>query len=501
MSETSLNFFVNDSEVRLPSCSPTTTLLDYLRLQMTLTGSKEGCAEGDCGACTVVLAAWEDEQLVLRSVNSCILFLPMLHGKWVITIDYLAQSADQLHLLQQAFVDQHASQCGFCTPGFIMALYPLYAQGDWQPGDDCALEDAIAGNLCRCTGYRPIIAAAQSALQVSKRSSDHIVSSLAAMGAKLRQISPGSICLSSSDGQQMGWCPASLTELLSLRAQHPEAVLVAGATDVGLWVTKQRRVLAKTIFLASVHELDYIEADSQALTIGANVSYDQAHEAINTYFPALGQLYYRIGATQVRNSGTVVGNIANASPIGDGPPCYLALGASIELSSSTAKRQLALEQFFIDYQKTALQADEVVTSLRLPALAADCHFRAYKISKRFDQDISSVLMACWWQQQGDNISAIRIAFGGMAAIPKRAYQLERWLCGRALASMQASAEVRQNLQLDFSPLSDMRASAAYRMQVAVNLVAKIYLEREQSGSQQLYQLARDPQWARQLLPS
>ena len=483
-----LHFFVNDKEVRLDDYAPTETLLDYLRLNLRLTGSKEGCAEGDCGACTVVLASLDDDKLKLRSVNSCILLLPMLHGKWVITIDYLAQQQD-LHPLQQAFVDAHASQCGFCTPGFIMALYPLYYQRTLSV-DDNAIEDAIAGNLCRCTGYRSIMQATRSALQGSE--ADHISAQSAPMLEQLRQIKPSSP-QSTTSGQQC-WTPQSTAELLQIRSQHPDATLVAGATDVGLWITKQRRELTKLIFLDQVNELNFIERSDDELIVGANVAYAEAHESLGDYFPALGALLYRWGAQQVRNSGTLVGNIANASPVGDGSPGFLALGGKLQIASVRGERELELEDFFLDYQKTALRPDEIIRSLRLPALRADEHFRAYKISKRFDQDISAVLMACRWRQQGETISSIRIAFGGMAAIPQRAYALEQWLLGRELAACQGD-EVPELLAQDFTPINDMRASAAYRMLVASNLIGKIYLEREHSGCSQLYELARRQQLA------
>ena len=477
-----LSFVVNDQPVELESCSPNLTLLDFLRDQLRLTGSKEGCAEGDCGACTVVVAQLEGDKLRFACVNSCILFVPMLHGKWLITIDYLAQGG-ALHPLQQAFVNEHASQCGFCTPGFVMALYALYANG--ATADLNAIEDAIAGNLCRCTGYQPIVAAARRAL--ARTGPDHISAQSAAMVKLLSSCSSKSRYLEHEQG--CCWLPASRSAALATKREHPDAVVIAGATDVGLWVTKQRRRFQKSLFLTNIAELDYVRKQSGYLRVGASASYERAYPEIATEFPALGALYKRIGGMQIRNSGTVVGNVANASAVADGSPAYLALGGSLTLANSERERVVPLDDFFLGYKTTALEPDELVLELSLPLLAADEHFRAFKLSKRFEQDISSLLLACRWRQRSGVIGEIRIAFGGMAATPKRAGNLEQWLLGKDLRAC-TQPEVGEVLAQDFQPISDMRASSDYRHLAAVALIAKLYHERERTGSAQLYELAR-----------
>ena len=461
-----IRFMLNGVARRIADLSPTTTVLDYLRGAERLCGTKEGCAEGDCGACTVVLGEPDGGAIAWRPVNACIAFLPELDGRMLLTVEGLA-GPEGLHPVQSAMVDCDASQCGFCTPGFVMALF-AFQHGGEAPDED-AVHEALAGNLCRCTGYRPIVAAARAVAGIG----DRFDAAAPALGAALAPLRNAEDLAIERDGQRF-FAPASLDRLLALRAAHPAARLVAGGTDLALLVTKEYRRLDCVISVARVAELGGIEVDPERMTIGAAVTYADALPAIEPLWPSFGRLIRRIGSRQIRNLGTLGGNIANASPIADTPPALIALGASLVLRSPAGERTLPLEEFFIDYHRTALAADEIVAAVRLPLPQPRQLFRTDKVAKRWDQDISAVCCAIRVTVIDGRVSEARIAYGGMAAIPARARRCEARLAGASWseASIEAAAA---ELAVDFRPLGDWRAGAEYRARVAGNLLRRFWL--------------------------
>ena len=476
---TGIRFYRRGAWHTLDGITPTRTVLQYLREDCGHTGTKEGCAEGDCGACTVIVSDVCAGAPRHQAVNACIALVPGLHGKALTTVEDLADANGALHPVQQAMVDCHASQCGFCTPGFVMALYSLYQQhaGKAAPGRQ-QINDALAGNLCRCTGYRPIVDAAVQ-MFAQRESAEHVARRSNTIKALQGNVVKSAAVLDSSAGRW--FAPRTLTELLRCVAHHPDARIVAGTTDVGLWITKQLRTFDKLVSVTEVAELRQVRVSRNALSIGAAVTWSEALPHLVQHFPAMEELLRRFASPLIRNSATVGGNLANGSPIGDSMPAFIALGAQVELArwdlqhGVMEKRSMPLEDFYLAYQKTALRTSEVVTGVRVPILAADTHFRTYKISKRFDQDISAVAAGIAWRMQQGRITSARIAFGGMAATPKRAMGCEASLVGQVL-NQATITRAQAALEADFAPLSDMRASADYRRVVARNLLQRAFLE-------------------------
>jgi xanthine dehydrogenase small subunit len=466
-----IQFLRRGKVIRLGDASPTLTLLDYLRLSERALGTKEGCAEGDCGACTVVLRRYIDGRLHYTSVNACIVLAGQADGSEVIAVDDLAVSG--LHPVQQAMVDLHASQCGFCTPGFVMALFALFHDRRCGPVSREEVNDWIAGNLCRCTGYRPIVDAGIAACSGERR--DRFTDEEADVARVLAGLDDGADLFVGST-ERFFAAPGSIGALAVLYGEHPDAVPVAGATDVGLWITKQMRDLRKIIWLGRAKGLDAIENDAEAVTFGATASHTAAMPHLAAIDPDLGELMRRFAGKQVRNVGTIGGNIANGSPIGDTPPALIALGATLVLQRGTATREIPLEDFFIAYGRQQREAGEFVRAVRVPKLASGEAFRCYKISKRFDQDISAEMGAFKLCLDRSRITAARIAYGGMAATPKRARQTEAALVGADLADPAAASTACEKLGADFTPITDQRASAAYRLQVAKALLRKALIE-------------------------
>jgi xanthine dehydrogenase small subunit len=460
-----IRFLLGDQPRELRQVSPTLTVLEYLRGTARLTGTKEGCAEGDCGACTVVLGEATPAGLRQRAVNACIIFVPALDGKQLLTVEHLRQADGALHPVQQAMVDGHASQCGFCTPGFVMSLYALH-QADGAP-DRTEVNDALAGNLCRCTGYRPIVDAALHACAERPTNTTQTVEQLRALDT--------ADTLSLTHGGQTYIAPRSTAELAETLRRHPDAVLLAGGTDVGLWVTKQHRDLATIVALDVVADLAGISEADGAIRIGGGANYEDALDAIEAHYPDLGSLIRRIGSRQIRNRGTIGGNIGNASPIGDMPPALIALGATLVLRSGTQRRLVLLEDFFTGYRRTVLAPGEFIERIDIPAATADREFRCYKVAKRFDQDISAVCGAFRLERADGTVRDIRIGFGGVAATPARARNAEAALLGKSWTEASVHGAMAA-LDTDFAPISDMRASAAYRRTVARNLLFKFFLE-------------------------
>ncbi|MGJ7915826.1 xanthine dehydrogenase small subunit [Massilia sp. LXY-6] len=467
---TPIRFFYRGAVHEVSGVAPTQTVLQHLREDLHCTGTKEGCAEGDCGACTVVLGSLEHGKLEMKAVNSCIQFTPTLDGKALFTVEDLQQAGGTLHPVQQALVECHGSQCGFCTPGFAMSLWGMYLK---QEGQGCPsrreIDDTLSGNLCRCTGYRPIIEAARRMTELPRVDFDRKTLAATLQGL---QREAGTVY---SHGGQTFHAPRTIDELVAARGAHPQAVLLAGSTDVGLWVTKQMRDIADIIWLGHVEELKAVREADGMLEVGAGVSLNDAYAAVCARYPQLAELWQRFASLPIRHAGTLGGNVANGSPIGDSMPWLIALGSRLLLRGSAGERELALEDFYLGYQQKDLQPGEFVQALRIPLPRAGLAFRSYKLAKRFDQDISAVCAAFALAFDGSVIKHARLAFGGMAATPKRAARAEAALLGRAWDE-PALKDAMAALAQDYAPLTDMRASDAYRMQGAQNLLRRFWLE-------------------------
>ena len=436
-------FLLNGTPVRVSGDDPTRTLLQWLREDRGLTGTKEGCNEGDCGACTVIVT----DAGGTRALNACILFLPQLHGRAVRTVEGLNGPKGETHPVQAAMVDHHGSQCGFCTPGFVMSMAAAQVNGATDH------DDYLAGNLCRCTGYAPIVRAAKAVAGVQ---------------------APGWMAGALPEVGAAPFAPTSSDELAAWYAAHPDATLIAGATDVGLWVTKQLRDLPKVAFLHACADLQKIERDGDRLRIGAGVTIAALRKAVAGTHPAFAELLRRFASEQVRQAATIGGNIANGSPIGDTPPALIAMGAVLHLRKGETRRDIPLEAFFLDYGKQDRAKGEFVEAVTIPASAPG--LACYKLSKRFDQDISAVCGCFAIGVEGGKIANARIAFGGMAGIPKRAAAVEAALVGRdwTLATVSAALPA---FAKDFAPMTDMRASATYRLEAARNMLIRYFHER------------------------
>ncbi|WP_134497696.1 xanthine dehydrogenase small subunit [Microvirga pakistanensis] len=470
MARDAIRFWRNGQPIEVTGFHPRTTLLDYLRLQERRVGTKEGCAEGDCGACTVALGRVRDGRVRYEPVNACILLLGQVDGAEVVTVEDLA-AGGELHPVQSAMVAHHGSQCGFCTPGIVMSLFTLYHEA--RPLSRERVNDALAGNLCRCTGYRPIVDAALDAC--SGAAQDAFAQAGEATARALAELADGEDVMIGNEARFFA-APASEASLAALYERHPGATLVAGCTDVGLWITKGMAELEKIIWLGRVAGLDRIEDANDALTIGATVTHADAYMRLAAIDPDLGELMRRFGSAQVRASGTVGGNIANGSPIGDLAPALIVLGSTLELRQGERTRVLPLEEFFIAYRKQDRLPGEFVRSVTVPRLKGNVAFRAYKVSKRFDEDISAVMGAFKLTLEGRRIAEARVAFGGMAGIPKRAPATEAALVGLSLDDPSAWDRATAAIARDYQPLDDLRASAAYRTTVARNLVFKALSE-------------------------
>jgi xanthine dehydrogenase small subunit len=471
--------FVLDGKVReLSGVDPTLTVLRWLREVERRSGTKEGCAEGDCGACTVVLGELQGGEVRYRAVNACILFLPALDGKALITVEDVTGADGGLHPVQKAMVACHASQCGFCTPGFVMSLVALY-ESEPEPSRQ-RLDDVLAGNLCRCTGYRPIVDAGREAYASGEPRA--LAAQAASLAALLRSIQrEDGRALALEHGGRRFFAPRTLAALADLVQRHPGARLVAGGTDVGLWVTKGHRALDTVISTSAVEELQRITVGDTHVELGAAVTYADAHATLAAHHPDLGELVRRIGSLQIRNAGTLAGNIANASPIGDTLPALLALDATLVLRQGPARREVPLDGFFTGYRKTALREGELIAAIRLPVRSQERAFRAYKISKRFDQDISAVCGAFSVTLADRRVRDVRVAFGGVAPTPVRARGCERALLGRPWDAASVAAALPA-LDAELAPISDARATAAYRRLVAKNLLRKFQLETAPEGA-------------------
>jgi len=451
-----ITFLLNGESVSLTDISPTTTLLDWLREERGLTGTKEGCNEGDCGACTVMIT----DETGSRALNGCILFLPQVNGKSITTVEGIAAPDGTLHPVQDAMITHHASQCGFCTPGFVVSMACAHLNGATDH------DTQLAGNLCRCTGYAPIIRAADAA--GSEPVPDHLL-----FLAKNIPASPAPPQTTSEKATALHIQPNNADELAQWYIKNPTATLVAGATDVGLWVTKQFRDLGPIAFLNHCADLRGITQTDDKIRIGAMTSVTDVESFIAPLHPSFATMLRRYGSTQVRNAATLGGNIANGSPIGDGPPALIALGATLHLRRGDTRRVILLEDFFLAYGKQDRKPGEFVEAISIPKQPDT--LRCYKLAKRFDQDISAVCGCLSLTLQDNTINSARLAYGGMAGTPMRAKQAEATLVGQFFTAATIRAGMVA-MTRDFTPLTDMRASAGYRLQTAQNMLLRYFHE-------------------------
>lgn len=487
MKTQAIQFLLNQETITLTDIDPNLTVLQFLREQERLTGTKEGCGSGDCGACTVVIAELvkpefvksdlnksalnktSGQKLSYQSINACITFIGKLQGKQLITVEHLKQG-ENLHPVQQTMVDYHASQCGFCTPGIVMSSFALHKNNP-SPSRKQVTE-SLAGNLCRCTGYRSIIDASMQT--TAKLAEDWFSQNIQSTIAQLTQLNqpstPARKC-----SKQSYWAPKNTAELSKILLENKQSTLVAGGTDLALEVTQNLNHFNHLVYLGEVAELNRLIETEQQLIIGAAVPYTRLTSLLEKYYPELAQMIERIGSKQIRNSGTLGGNIGNASPIGDMPPALIALGSKMTLRRGNELRTIAIEDYFSGYKQTILAESEFIEAIFIDKPRPDQTLKVYKISKRFDDDISALLMAIFVEVDNNKIKQIRIAFGGMAAIPKRAMNCEAALINQELSQKQVLLAM-QALSKDFQPLSDVRASADYRMKVAQNLLQRFYFE-------------------------
>jgi len=450
-----IDFRLNGEDVTVACDDPTVTLLDWLREERGLTGTKEGCNEGDCGACSVVVT----DAGGAKALNACILFLPQLHGKAVRTVEGISAPDGTLHPVQEAMVSYHGSQCGFCTPGFITTMATAHLNG----ATDHAVQ--LAGNLCRCTGYAPILRAAEAA--ANEPVPDH-----------MRDVPPSLHSTHETNAADAVAMPEIADDLATWYAANPNGTLIAGATDVGLWVTKDFRDLGPVAFLHRCEDLRAISISETEVSVGAMATLADLEAPMENFHPSFAAMIRRYGSLQVRNAATVGGNIANGSPIGDSPPALIALGATLHLRHGASRRSLPLEDFFLDYGKQDRAPGEFVERISIPRQAD--RLKVYKLSKRFDQDISAVCGAFVIRVAEGVVSEARIAFGGMAGTPKRAAKAETTLTGSPWTEATVEAAMAA-LAEDFAPLSDMRASADYRMATAQNMLLRYWHEDRGAG--------------------
>ncbi len=468
MPSDTINFIHSGKIKEIRNPDPNETLLNFVRTKLKKTGTKEGCAEGGCGACTVVLGELKDNDINYTAVNSCITFLPTLAGKQLILVEDLISKDNSLHPVQEVMVKCHGSQCGFCTPGFIMSLFSMFKNYSKLKKD--VVKDSIAGNLCRCTGYKPIIKAAKS-LQ-TKNKIDHFVKDKKQTIALLKKVGNKSIAIYRKGKKY--FAPRYISELKKILKKNANSKLLSGGTDLALTVTKDRKDIESMIYMNSIMELNYIKNNNKYIEVGAATSLSNFETYIKKYYPDFNKILKRYGSVQIRNVATIAGNIITASPIGDNLPLLLALDCQIVLQGIKKSKILPINDFFISYRKTKLKEGQFIHSIRIPIFNKNI-FKAYKISKRFDDDISSVCAAFNLTIENKKIKKIKIAYGGMAALPKRAIYCEKVLLNSSI-TQNVIDKAKNALEKDFFPIDDMRASRRYRKIVAKNLLEKCFLE-------------------------
>ena len=468
MTSSNIEFIYQNRIFKIKDPDSNETLLNYIRTKLKKTGTKEGCAEGGCGACTVVLGELKNNEINYKAINSCITFLPNLQGKQLILVEDLISEKGLLHPVQKAMVNYHGSQCGFCTPGFIMSLFSMYKNKSKFKDSD--IKDSIAGNLCRCTGYQPIIKAAKSLKNKNKR--DQFSENKKSTIRLLKKINNKSVVIYYKGKKY--FAPRYIMELKKILKKDTNVDFLSGGTDLSLIVTKERKDINSIIYMNSIRELHYIKNNNKYIEVGASTPLIELESYIKKYYPDFTKILKRYGSPQIRNVATVAGNIATASPIGDCLPLLLSLNAKVVLQDFKKTKILFLDDFFINYRKTKLKNGQFIHSIRIP-INKNSTFKAYKVSKRFDDDISSVCAAFNLEIKKNKGQNVRIAYGGMAAIPKRAVYCEKILLN-SLVSDEVVGKAKQALEKDFQPISDMRASRVYRMEVAKNLLEKFCAE-------------------------
>ena len=467
MTSNTIRFIFENKIHKVLNPDPNETILNYIRLRLKKTGTKEGCAEGGCGACTVVIGELKKNNIVYKAINSCIAFTPSLEGKQLLVVEDLMLKNGSLHPVQSAMVNYHGSQCGFCTPGFVMSLFSMYKNNTSY--DEKTIEESISGNLCRCTGYRPIIDAAKN---LNNNKSDQFKKNKKKTISLLKKIRPESIFINSQNKKY--FAPRTVNELKKIIKKHPNLDFLSGGTDMSLIVTKQKKDIENIIYLNSIDELNYIKENGKYIEVGATTPLRKFELFIKKYYSDFNIILKRYGSVQIRNVATMAGNIATASPIGDSLPLLLSLDASIVIESFNKKTTLKLKDFFIGYRKTKLKKGQFISSIRIPVFKKNI-FKAYKISKRIDDDISSVCASFNLVILNKKIKNIKIAYGGMAPIPKRAIHCEKILLNSDL-SEEIILKAQMSLEKDFQPINDKRASKNYRMEIAKNLLMKCFTE-------------------------
>jgi len=467
MTSSTINFIFENKIQKIRNPDPNETILNYIRLKLKKTGTKEGCAEGGCGACTVVIGELKKNNIVYKAINSCIAFTTSLEGKQLLVVENLMLKKGTLHPVQSAMVNYHGSQCGFCTPGFIMSLFAMYKNNSFY--DEKIVEESISGNLCRCTGYRSIIDAAKS---LNNKKLDQFTKNKKTILALLKKIRPKNISINSQNKKY--FAPRTINELKKIIKKNPNLHFLSGGTDMSLIVTKQKKDIKNIIYLNSIDELDYIKEGNKFIEVGATTPLRKFELFIKKYYSDFNIILKRYGSVQIRNVATMAGNIATASPIGDSLPLLLSLDASIVIESFNKKTILPLKDFFIGYRKTKLKNGQFISLIKIPIFKKNI-FKAYKISKRIDDDISSVCASFNLAIVNKKIKNIKIAYGGMASIPKRAIHCEKILLNSDL-SEEVILKAQMSLEKDFQPIDDMRASKNYRMEIAKNLLMKCFTE-------------------------
>ena len=471
MASSNIEFVYQNRIFKIQNPDSNETLLNYIRTKLKKTGTKEGCAEGGCGACTVVLGELKNNEITYKAINSCITILTTLQGKQLILVEDLISKEGLLHPVQQAMVDYHGSQCGFCTPGFIMSLFSMFKKNSKFKDEE--IKDSISGNLCRCTGYQPIIKAAKSLK--NKKKIDQFSKNKKNIISLLKKINNRSVVIYNKGKKY--YAPRYVAELKKILKKNYDVNFLSGGTDLSLVVTKERKDISSIIYMNSIRELNYIKNNNKYIEVGASTPLIELETYIKNYYPDFTKILRRYGSPQIRNVATVAGNIATASPIGDCLPLLLSLNAQVILQGLKKTKVLFLDDFFVSYRKTKLKKGQFIHSIRIPLFKGNT-FKAYKVSKRFDDDISSVCAAFNLEVVKNKVQSIRIAYGGMAAIPKRAIYCEKIL-SNSIVTDEIVDKAKKALEKDFKPISDMRASRLYRMEVAKNLLEKLCAEIKQ----------------------
>ena len=465
MIKNEIDFILNDELIKINNVDTNVSVLNYLRIDKRLTGTKEGCASGDCGACTAIIAELTNNKLEYKAINTCIMFLYSLHGKQLITVEHLSNS--KLHPVQQSMVDNHGSQCGFCTPGFVMSMFGMYK--DKVKPSNQNIDEYLAGNLCRCTGYNSIKKAAKKMYSYGRK--DKFSKNENKIIKLLKKIKHNDILISKNNNKF--YIPLNLKNLIQYTQNNKQYKFVTGGTDIALEVTKKNNNINPLIYLGNNKDLNYIKIKRNYINIGSATPINKIIPILKKYYPSFADMFDRYGSTQIRNVASIGGNLGSASPIGDSLPALLALNAKLILQSKN-QRLLDIKDFFKAYRKTALKNKEFIKEIRIPILKSHI-FKCYKISKRIDDDISSLFVAYLMKLKNNIIIDINIAYGGMDSIPNFAFKTQKYLIGKEF-NLKNIDKSKQMIEKDFTPLTDVRASSTYRKLVSKNLMDRLFLE-------------------------